>query len=45
MADPQRLARLCGKGVAHELCLTGEMITAEERTASGWSITSMNRPS
>ena len=26
----QRLARLCGKGVAHELCLTGEMITAEE---------------
>ena len=26
----QRLARLCGKGMAHELCLTGEMITAEE---------------
>jgi enoyl-CoA hydratase len=26
----QRMARLCGKGVAHELCLTGEMITAEE---------------
>ena len=26
----QRLARLCGKGVAHELCLTGEMIGAEE---------------
>jgi enoyl-CoA hydratase len=26
----QRLARLCGKGVAHELCLTVEMITAEE---------------
>ena len=26
----QRLARLCGKGVAHEMCLTGEMITAEE---------------
>ena len=26
----QRLARLCGKGVAHELCLSGEMITAEE---------------
>src|SRR5438270_8734361 len=25
----QRLARLCGKGMAHELCLTGEMITAE----------------
>ena len=26
----QRLARLCGKGVALELCLTGEMISAEE---------------
>lgn len=26
----QRLARLCGKGIAHELCLTGEMISAEE---------------
>ena len=26
----QRLSRLCGKGVAHELCLTGEMISAEE---------------
>src|ERR1019366_9367942 len=26
----QRLARLCGKGVAHEICLTGEMISAEE---------------
>jgi enoyl-CoA hydratase len=26
----QRLARLCGKGVAHELCLSGEMISAEE---------------
>ncbi len=26
----QRLARLCGKGAAHELCLTGEMISAEE---------------
>jgi enoyl-CoA hydratase len=26
----QRLARLCGKGVAQELCLTGEMISAEE---------------
>ncbi|MGB7845255.1 MAG: enoyl-CoA hydratase-related protein [Candidatus Acidiferrum sp.] len=26
----QRLARLCGKGMAHELCLTGEMISAEE---------------
>jgi enoyl-CoA hydratase len=26
----QRLARLCGKGVAQELCLAGEMIGAEE---------------
>jgi enoyl-CoA hydratase len=26
----QRLARLCGKGVALELCVTGEMISAEE---------------
>src|ERR1700728_3736732 len=26
----QRLPRLCGKGVAHELILTGEMITADE---------------
>ncbi len=26
----QRLARLCGKGAAHELVLTGEMISAEE---------------
>jgi len=26
----QRLPRLCGKGVAHELILTGEMISAEE---------------
>ena len=26
----QRLARLCGKGVAHEIILTGEMITADE---------------
>jgi enoyl-CoA hydratase len=26
----QRLARLCGKGVAHELILAGEMIGAEE---------------
>lgn len=26
----QRLARLCGKGSAHELCLSGEMISAEE---------------
>jgi len=31
----QRLTRLCGKGVAHELCLTGEMITAEEALRIG----------
>src|SRR2546421_807185 len=31
----QRLARLCRKGVAHELCLTGEMITAEEAQRIG----------
>ncbi len=31
----QRLARLCGKGVAHELCLTGEMIMAEEALRIG----------
>src|SRR6201993_3100713 len=31
----QRLSRLCGKGVAHELCLTGEMITAEEAERIG----------
>lgn len=31
----QRLARLCGKGVAHELCLSGEMITAEEAARIG----------
>jgi enoyl-CoA hydratase len=31
----QRLARLCGKGVAHELCLTGEMITAEQAQRIG----------
>ena len=31
----QRLARLCGKGVAHELCLTGEMISAEEAERVG----------
>jgi enoyl-CoA hydratase/carnithine racemase len=31
----QRLARLCGKGVAHELCLTGEMIAAEEALRVG----------
>jgi len=26
----QRLSRLCGNGVAYELCLTGEMISADE---------------
>ncbi len=31
----QRLTRLCGKGAAHELCLTGEMITAEEALRIG----------
>jgi enoyl-CoA hydratase len=31
----QRLARLCGKGTAHELCLTGEMISAEEALRIG----------
>jgi enoyl-CoA hydratase len=31
----QRLPRLCGKGVAHELCLTGEMITADEALRIG----------
>jgi enoyl-CoA hydratase/carnithine racemase len=31
----QRLARLCGKGVAQELCLTGEMIAAEEALRIG----------
>ncbi len=31
----QRLARLCGKGAAHELCLTGEMISAEEAMRIG----------
>jgi enoyl-CoA hydratase len=31
----QRLARLCGKGTAHELCLTGEMISAEEAQRIG----------
>jgi enoyl-CoA hydratase len=31
----QRLARLCGKGVAHELCLTGEMISADEAMRIG----------
>jgi enoyl-CoA hydratase len=31
----QRLPRLCGKGVAHELILTGEMIPAEEALRVG----------
>jgi enoyl-CoA hydratase len=31
----QRLPRLCGKGVAHELILTGEMVTAEEALRIG----------
>jgi len=31
----QRLSRLCGKGAAHELCLTGEMISAEEAQRIG----------
>src|SRR5580693_613432 len=31
----QRLARLCGKGVANELCLTGEMISADEALRIG----------
>src|SRR2546427_5715936 len=31
----QRMARLCGKGVAHELCLTGEMVTADEALRIG----------
>jgi len=31
----QRLARLCGKGMAHELCLTGEMISADEALRIG----------
>ncbi len=31
----QRMARLCGKGAAHELCLTGEIITAEEAQRIG----------
>src|ERR1700738_1656519 len=30
-----RLSRLCGKGGAHELCLTGEMITAEQAQRIG----------
>jgi enoyl-CoA hydratase len=31
----QRLTRLCGKGVAHELVVTGEMISAEEALRIG----------
>ena len=31
----QRMARLCGKGVAHELCLTGEMSTGTEAQGIG----------
>jgi enoyl-CoA hydratase len=31
----QRLARLCGKGIAHEMCVTGEMISAEEALRVG----------
>jgi enoyl-CoA hydratase len=31
----QRLSRLCGKGVAHEICLTGEMISADEALRIG----------
>lgn len=31
----QRLTRLCGKGVAYELCLTGEIISAEEALRIG----------
>lgn len=31
----QRLARLCGKGAAQELCLAGEMINAEEALRLG----------
>ena len=31
----QRLPRLCGKGVAHEIILTGEMIVAEEAMRIG----------
>ncbi len=31
----QRLTRLCGKGVAHELCLTGEIISADEALRIG----------
>jgi enoyl-CoA hydratase len=35
LGGTQRLARLCGKGVAHELILTGEMISAEDALRVG----------
>jgi enoyl-CoA hydratase len=35
MGGSQRLPRLCGKGAAQELILTGEMITAEEALRIG----------
>src|SRR5580692_2151150 len=35
LGGSQRLPRLCGKGVAHEWILTGEMITAEEALRIG----------
>jgi enoyl-CoA hydratase len=31
----QRLTRLCGKGVAYEICLTGEMYSADEALRMG----------
>ena len=31
----QRLTRLCGKGMAYELCLTGDMISADEALRIG----------
>jgi enoyl-CoA hydratase/carnithine racemase len=31
----QRLPRLCGKGIANELCLTGEMVSADEALRIG----------